>query len=223
MNKLTTLLIVLLLMAVAVAGYMFYKNPEDRSAELVALSEQIAVLKADNSKLSAELVSANKRHVEQLRQDVDALKQSMGAELKEKEGVIRQLRDTTATIQLGSDVVFQLGSTDLSAAGKTVLLGVTELIEKYPDYLISLEGHTDNVPIKAALWQRFPSNWELSAARAAAAARFLEDQGVDPLRLRVVGYSLSRPLVDNDSEQNRTRNRRLEIRFSPKPRIRLTQ
>lgn len=225
-NKLTTLLIALLLIAVAVAGYMTYKNhllvSADRSDELATLSEQIATLQANNEKLSADLVSTKSRHAEQLRGDIETLKQNMGAALSEKDEVIQQLRDTTATIQLDSDVTFKLGSAQLSASGKTLLSKVTQLIEKYPDYLISLEGHTDNIPIKTTHQGKFPSNWELSAARAASAARFLESQGIASLRLRVVGYGLSRPVGDNDSAQSRAQNRRLEIRFSPKPRIRLT-
>ena len=231
------LLSVLLAAAVAVAGYMTYQNralvPEITADELAVLSEQISELEAKNAELSAEIVSAESRHAEQLREDIEALKQEvlkqevlkqdMSAELSRKDGEIQELRDATTTIQLGSDVVFNLGSTSLSATGKAVLLKVTELIKNYPGYSVSLEGHTDNIPIKAERRETFPSNWELSAARASAAARFLINQGIDPLRLKVVGYGLSRPIADNDSEQGRAQNRRLEIRFSPKPRIRVTQ
>ena len=197
------------------------------------LSEQLDALKTDNGKLSDQLVTLktdNGKLSEQLRQDIDAfnqdittLKQDMEVQLSKKNDVIDQLRDTAETIQLSSDVVFELGSTQLSVAGETVLLSVIKLIEKYPDYLINLEGHTDNIPISAAYLDKFPSNWELSAARAATAARFMESQGVDSFRLRVVGYGLVRPVADNSSVRNRAKNRRLEIRFSPKPRVRLTQ
>ncbi len=213
-----------MLLAVAVAGYMTYQNSalvQDITAdELAVLSEQISGLEAKNAELSAEIVSAEGRHTEQLRDNIEALKQDMGAELSRKGSEIQELRDATTTIQLGSDVAFNLGSTHLSAIGKTVLSKVIELIENYPGYLVSLEGHTDNISIKAG--GAFPSNWELSAARASAAARFLISQGVDPLRLKVVGYGLSRPIADNDSAQGRAQNRRLEIRFSPKPHIRVT-
>ena len=252
MNKLTVLLSVLLVAAVAVAGYMTYQNralaPEitadesavlsgqiteleaknaELSAEIVSAesrhAEQISELEAKNAELSAEIVSAESRHAEQLREDIKGLKQDMSAELSRKDGEIQELRDATTTIQLGSDVVFNLGSTRLSATGKAALSKVTELIENYPGYSVSLEGHTDNIPIKTVHQKMFPSNWELSAARASAAARFLINQGVDARRLRVVGYGLSRPIATNDSNPGRAQNRRLEIRFSPKPRIRVTE
>ncbi len=268
MNKLTTLLATLLLVAVAIAGYMTYKNrlltSTDTYADVMALSEQIAALKsnnadltsdaditalskqvaeltanlattltpdmtalskqittlkANNEQLSADLTLAKSNHAEQLRQDIETLKQNMEAELSKKDGVIKQLHDTATAIPLDTDVVFELGSTNLSASGKKALLQVTQLVEKYPNYLISLEGHTDNIPISTEHQDKFPSNWELSSARAARAARFLESRGIDSLRLRIVGYGLSRPIIDNSSEQNRARNRRLEIRFSPKLRI----
>jgi chemotaxis protein MotB len=73
-------------------------------------------------------------------------------------------------------------------------------------------GHTDNVPIRLAARKRFPSNWELSTARATAAVRFLsEEAGVDPRRLGAVGYGEFRPVAENTSAEGRARNRRIAI------------
>jgi chemotaxis protein MotB len=75
-----------------------------------------------------------------------------------------------------------------------------------------VEGHTDNLPIETV---EFKSNWELSAARAANFVRYLEDKGADPQRLAVIGYGPHRPLAPNDSDENRSLNRRIEILLSP--------
>jgi chemotaxis protein MotB len=73
-------------------------------------------------------------------------------------------------------------------------------------------GHTDNVPIRPAARKRFPSNWELSTARATAAVRFLtEEAGIDPRRLGAVGYGEFRPVADNATPEGRAHNRRIAI------------
>ena len=84
-----------------------------------------------------------------------------------------------------------------------------------PDRIISLEGHTDNIPIAESRQAYFPSNWELSAARAASAAKYLESLGVEPRRLRITGYGPNQPVANNDSEEGRRANRRLEVRLAP--------
>jgi chemotaxis protein MotB len=79
-----------------------------------------------------------------------------------------------------------------------------------------VEGHTDNKPLGPTLKERFPSNWELSTARAAAVVRFLQEEGLlQPERLSARGYSFYRPLATNDTEEGRHQNRRIEIILGP--------
>ena len=81
---------------------------------------------------------------------------------------------------------------------------------------IVIEGHTDNVSLTANLMKRFPSNWELSTARASAVAHFFqEERGIDPQRLSARGYSFYRPVAPNDTEEGRRQNRRIEIVLGP--------
>ncbi len=79
-----------------------------------------------------------------------------------------------------------------------------------------MEGHTDNVPIGSRLAERFPSNWELSTARATTVARYLQDKGIDPKLLSACGYSEFRPVSPNDTDENKAKNRRIEIALIPK-------
>jgi chemotaxis protein MotB len=80
------------------------------------------------------------------------------------------------------------------------------------DQDILVEGHTDNIPLSAALKKRFPSNWELSTARAAAVVRIFQEQaGIAPERLSATGYSFYRPVAPNSTEEGRHQNRRIEI------------
>ena len=90
---------------------------------------------------------------------------------------------------------------------------MAEQISRLESHDVRVEGHTDSVPIKT---EQFPSNWELSAARASGVVRFLIQNGVDSSRLSATGYGAERPLVANDSAKNRARNRRIEILLVPR-------
>lgn len=85
------------------------------------------------------------------------------------------------------------------------------------DNAVKVEGFTDNQPIRT---QRFPSNWELSAARAAAVVRMLSMEGIEPERLAAVGYGAHQPLARNDTEEGRRRNRRVVLLISREASIR---
>lgn len=112
-------------------------------------------------------------------------------------------------------VVIDISASALFSTGEAALQpGVQEVLRKVAAVLgnesqsIEVEGHTDDVPIKTA---QFPSNWELSSARASSVARLLIENGVDASRLSVVGLASYQPLVPNDSPEHRARNRRVVI------------
>jgi chemotaxis protein MotB len=89
---------------------------------------------------------------------------------------------------------------------------VAEILDQHTNLQIHVVGHTDNVPIRPGARARFPSNWELSTARATAAVRFLvEKAGVDPRRLGAIGYGEFRPVAENATTEGRAKNRRIAI------------
>jgi chemotaxis protein MotB len=105
-------------------------------------------------------------------------------------------------------LLFNFGKADINPGGLAFLDKLAALIRKIP-YPVRVEGHTDNVPIHTA---RYPSNWELSIARAVSVVKYFAEIGkINPQRLSAVGYGETRPLVPNDLPANRTRNRRVEI------------
>lgn len=111
-------------------------------------------------------------------------------------------------ISFADGLFFNFGKADINRSGLAFLEKMAESIYKFP-YAVRVEGHTDNVPIHT---NRFPSNWELSIARAVSVVKYFVDVGnINPQRLSAVGYGESRPLVPNSSAANLAKNRRVEI------------
>ena len=91
-------------------------------------------------------------------------------------------------------------------------MAIADSLRDYKNQDILVQGHTDNAVIRGALKEIFPTNWELSVARATAVVRFLHEVGrLEPERLSACGYSSYRPLVSNDTREGRRQNRRIEI------------
>jgi chemotaxis protein MotB len=112
-------------------------------------------------------------------------------------------------ISLGGALTFGSGSSELRPEARTALDLVASSIRSLSDRNpVRVEGHTDDTPPNAG---RFPTNWELSAARAGAAARFLAEAGVESDRITAVGYADTKPIADNNTPEGKVRNRRVEI------------
>ncbi len=112
-----------------------------------------------------------------------------------------------AVISISDMILFPAGKVTLGAEGLEIMGKVAKVLTQFA-YQIKVAGHTDNTPIRTS---RFPSNWELSANRAADVVRFLIKRGVDPTLLAAVGYGSQRPVATNDTAEGRGQNRRVEI------------
>jgi chemotaxis protein MotB len=127
-----------------------------------------------------------------------------------------QLKITTRNgrlvLQLPNDVLFDSGQTAIKAAGKDALVHVAGVLKTVPGRTFQVAGDTDNVPIQTA---RFPSNWELSTARAVEVVKLLIAQGVNAQALSAAGYGEFDPVAGNDAVEGRARNRRIEITLQP--------
>jgi chemotaxis protein MotB len=110
-------------------------------------------------------------------------------------------------IEINADILFPSGAGEFSTAAEPVLDKLAEVLQPFPNP-IRVEGHTDNRPIHTAA---FPSNWELSAARAASVVHQFTKQGIDPLRLEIVGFGEFHPRQSNDSVDGRNANRRVAV------------
>jgi chemotaxis protein MotB len=110
-------------------------------------------------------------------------------------------------IEINADILFPSGSGEFTPAAEPVLDKLAEVLKPFPNP-IRVEGHTDDRPIRTA---EFPSNWELSAARAASVVHQFTRQGVDPLRLEIVGFGEFHPRRPNDTAEGRNANRRVVV------------
>ena len=111
-------------------------------------------------------------------------------------------------LQIDGRYLFESGQVELKDQARYIFYNLGQLFRDHADYRIAIRGHTDDQSIQT---ERFPSNWELSAVRATGVLRFFIEQGIDPQRMTATGYADYLPLVDNNSAENRARNRRVEF------------
>lgn len=116
-------------------------------------------------------------------------------------------RQDVINLEIGDEILFDRGSAQLKSGGEALLAELARLLRQQT-VTISVEGHTDDVPIHNA---RFASNWELSTARATAVTRQLVAHALDPTRVRAVGHADTRPRADNATAEGRARNRRVTV------------
>lgn len=126
-------------------------------------------------------------------------------ELRDSVDVV--INSQSISFRINNELLFPSGQANLHTAGSAVLKRLATVLNRN-DYPISVEGHSDNVPIQT---RYFPSNWDLSTSRATSVLRGLQREGVASSRLRAVGYADTQPIVSNDTPQGRAANRRVEL------------
>lgn len=187
----------------------------------IKLSQNVERLSQNVERLNNDL--AKKKSVIKLQDKVirllDDTKKTISTSLKEEiaaqEIELVEMDDTLKVVFIDK-ILFNSGSVEINQKGKKILQVVADSVRAHGDQKIMVDGHTDNRPLGPTLKDRFPSNWELSAARAAAVVRFLQKEGrLQPERLSAHGYSYFRPVASNQTIEGRHQNRRIEIILRP--------
>jgi chemotaxis protein MotB len=189
-----------------------------------SLSTELGGLRSANQALQATLDSqaiaasaAKEAEIQRLKGTYAQLEQSMRSEITQGQIQITRLADQLR-VSLVDRILFPSGEADITPAGLKVLARVGKVLKEAQGKVIRVEGHTDNVAISPALRKTFPTNWELSTARATNVVRFLQDSvGIEPTRLQAVGLSEYHPIATNDTPKGRGQNRRIEIGLLPEP------
>ena len=208
---------------------------KQRNADLTAQLAAMGGAASDKDKMAAELAACRQRVAELEKMLADRDKELAGlrgdlstemAKLKEAQrGLIRALKpqidkQTIAVdlnnerllINLASGYLFGSGEDQLKPAGADALKQVGAILKDFPEYKVAVDGHTDNRPIKSSLKKTFPTNKELSEARAANAAKALTEGGLGAATTH--GYADTKPVAPNTTDAGRAKNRRVEIRVT---------
>lgn len=180
--------------------------------EKLALAEEKKALEQRVAGTSQELESMKAKSAEQEAM-FSKLKKELSSELDSQKLTLRQLKDGIS-VDLPEDILFPSGSATLRDSGRAVLAKVSEQLRD-AKYQIMVSGFTDNVPISGKLAQRFPTNWDLAAARATNVVRLLEENKVPAGKLVAASYGENSPVADNSSAEGRKKNRRIEIHLRP--------
>jgi chemotaxis protein MotB len=184
---------------------------QSRVAELEAAREALQRASGDLK----QQVAAKEKELAALRATQQELVEDLKKEIAAQQIQVERVRDQLR-VELVEEVLFDSGEAVIKPAGLGVLKRVGLILKKAEHRNIDVEGHTDNVPIGAELAKRFPTNWELSTARATNVARFLQDAvKIDPRLLSATGYSEYRPRAPNTTAEGRRKNRRIEILLGP--------
>ncbi len=158
---------------------------------------------------------ARQARLAQLKNTYDELVEKMETEIQRGEITISELQGKL-TVNLVERILFDSGSAEIKPAGFQVLRRVGEILKAAANKDIRVEGHTDNVPISPRLQKTFPTNWELSTARACNVVRFLQSEtGISGRRLTASGYGPYRPIASNGTPVGRAQNRRIQIVLAP--------
>jgi chemotaxis protein MotB len=214
---------------------------EDLQAEIERGIEDLGTCRRDNLRTEAELEDSRleAQRLQTLLSAQGAQSQQLQARLNQLSAIEQEIRERNQiyeevlsrfrslidagrlsvsiargrmVINLPQDILFASGSADLGADGRRTLAEVAGVLAEFDDRRFQVEGHTDDRPISTA---QFPSNWELSAARALSVVKLLVAQGVTPENLSGAGYGEYHPVAVNETADGRRLNRRIEIVMLP--------
>ncbi|MFK5984151.1 MAG: OmpA family protein [Pseudomonadota bacterium] len=173
------------------------------------LEKQLAKTRTTNIEQAPE-PQANKQEAEAIA----LLQNKLKAEINKKKISITRQYDKSTQIKVGNALMFVSGQIQISQQGTHILDNIAQLLLKFPQRKIEIIGHTDNLPVRSGTHTSIVSNWELSAARAAATIRYLQHASkIPPQRMLLVGASQYQPLAKGSTKVSRAQNRRIEIRL----------
>jgi chemotaxis protein MotB len=190
----------------------------DLNAENKQLREENKKLAVERDDLKVKIVNLaqeKKTEIDNLKTTYKTVVDDIKKEAEADKLQITQL-ENKLTVSIVDKILFESGQVELKKAGRDVLKRIGNILKKMTGQQIKIEGYTDNVPIGKDLISRYPTNWELSAARAINVAKYLQaETDIDPSLLVVCAYSQYRPIADNSTSEGKAKNRRIEIVLVP--------
>jgi len=200
-------LVIIVLFAALLSGCATRGSLKARDAEIVSLKQQLEEAQNQCKVLETERDEAEGR-AKSLQGDLDDLSGKLKIEMEKTEKY--------TMLRVPEKLLFKSSQVNLSNSGMSALNDIAEVLAKYAEYDVRIEGHTDSRKIKPEFHDKFKSNWELSTARATEVVRYLTTKkGIGPERMIAVGYGEYRPIASNGDASGRGQNRRVEFYIAP--------
>lgn len=187
------------------------------TAQREDLAKTVTILETENGKLreNVTIVTKKTQEVQKASNTYQELLKEMKGEIAQGQITIKELKGKL-TMDVVDKILFASGEAKVKKEGLDVLSRVVEILKTVKDKNIRVEGHTDNVKITSRLARVYPTNWELSAARAINVSKYLQEQGIDPTILSATAFGEYQPVADNTTPEGRAKNRRIAIILLPK-------
>jgi len=210
---LMTILLVFFVLLYALAFFEKekYKNAVDtikvemqENKNLIGLMELMEIPETMDTQISIEDITGLHTREKSLFKTITKFARASS----QKQNISTRILDGKVIVSVKGKAIFKSGSAYLNRTAVSIFDEIIQILDDYPEYNINIKGHTDNIPISTDV---FPSNWELSAIRATTVLKYLILKGVAPKRLTATGFGKVMPLVPNNSESNRAKNRRVEF------------
>ena len=198
---------------------------ERKEGDISRHQQQLADMQQTNENLLATVEElqqqvekeriAREARLAKVKNTYNQLVDALEGEIKRGELTISNL-EGKLSVNMLNKILFDSGKAEVKKEGEKVLKSLGDVLNKFPDKALRIEGHTDNVQISSRLIEKFPSNWELSTARATNIVHYLQDKvGVPGDHLATCGYSEYQPVAENETPEGRAENRRTEIVLVP--------
>jgi chemotaxis protein MotB len=192
----------------------FQGRLKEKEGEGVQLSQKLEDLRGEIDKKEST-IDEQTRVIRELHATREKIEDSLREQIEAQEVKIEEI-EGKLKVTFVDKILFDTGSVEIGKRGKEALLELADSLRQNKGHKIMVEGHTDDVPIGLVLMEKYPTNWELSAARALGVVRFLQEKGwLEPERLAAAAYSYYRPVASNDTTKGRRQNRRIEIVLVP--------
>jgi chemotaxis protein MotB len=180
---------------------------EQKKTELMGLKKQFQNVWEEKDSVEIK--------IEEIKSTYNALVNKLQENINNQEAIIKEFEKKLSVTFIDS-VLFGFGKASITQEGKKILKSVGDILKNLEDRKIRVIGHTDNIPIGSKYQSKFPTNWELSSARAAAVIRFFQNEsGLDPENMECAGRSYYQPVTSNKTSVGRAKNRRVEIIIVP--------
>ena len=211
-QNIAIIILFIFLVASLVGLFFLYSSNENVKQVLQACEKNLS----EQNKKVTEMTEVQ---MKEMKSTYETLVSDLKGQIEKQEVTIKDFQEALS-LTFVDRILFEFGKADLTPEGNKVLKKVGEALKNIKGKKIRVTGHTDNVPIRPDYEYKFPTNWELSAARAAMVIRYFQEKvGLDPKDMEAVGRSFYQPIASNKTKEGRAQNRRVEILIAPQMEI----